>query len=96
MKTIAVTVHVPISTLAEKLTPEISRMIEGRAKPKLPPAPTAKLRDDLGSPDVAQAIQAVVQATNRLDRDQFTHGEQSAVTALFEAAKRLRTATRRI
>ena len=41
---------------------------------------------------VAHAIAYVIRAVEKLDRDQYTHGEASAVTALFEAGKRLRKA----
>lgn len=41
---------------------------------------------------VAQAIAHVIRAVGKFDRDQYTNGEASAATALFEAGKRLRKA----
>lgn len=41
---------------------------------------------------VRAAIDHVIRATEKYDRDQYTNGEASAATALFEAGKRLRRA----
>lgn len=41
---------------------------------------------------VNAAINHVIRATEKFDQDQYTNGEASAATALFEAGKRLRKA----
>ena len=96
MKTIAVTVQLPLSALVEQLAPEVARVVDDRPRPKGPPAQRMTItRVDLGSSEVEQAIKAVVYATDRLDADQHTRGEHGAAVALFEAAKQLRTAVKR-
>lgn len=81
--------------LARELAPEVTRMLMDPTyrPPVKPAAVVATVRPEV--PSLASAITDVLKATDRLENDQFTRGEQAAVQQLFEAAKRLRTAARR-
>lgn len=85
MKMIAVTANISREELER-----IARQELGLAKLQQPAAPIVAFHRH--SDAVTAAIQHVIRATEKFDRDQYSPGEASAATALFEAGKRLRTA----
>jgi len=82
--------------LAEELAPKVARiLLDQTYRPPVKPRPVeAVLKPE--RPTMEIAIHEVLKATDRLDADQYTKGEAAAAKQLFEAARRLRAAVRRL
>lgn len=87
MKTVSVMVDIPVGDLMRIAKQELGME-------PVAPIPDAAMDPSFYRRTVAtnSAIQHVIRATEKFDRDQYSPGEGSATTALFEAAKRLRKA----
>lgn len=82
--------------LADEMAPKVARiLLDQTYRPPVRPVPVLAVRKP-EPPTLRTAIHEVLKATDRLDADQYTVGEAAAVKQLFEAAKRLRTAARRL
>lgn len=95
MRSIPVTIQIPVRDIAQAMAAELG--LQPVKLPKIARSETswpgnggAVTRHEV--PTVEQAVADVVQATNRLDRDQYTSGAAASTTRLFEACKRLRRA----
>lgn len=85
MKSVELTVRVSPSELLKAATRELTRQ-DAEAPFQLAELMASQRR----SAALSSALDHVIRATNRYDRDQYSIGEGSAATALFEACKRLR------
>ncbi|MDM9647722.1 hypothetical protein [Rhizobium sp. S163] len=82
--------------LAEELAPKVARILLDQTY--RPPVKAREVRAVVKPerPSLENAIHEVIEATDRLDADQFTIGEAAAAKRLFQAAQRLRAAARRL
>ncbi|WP_160012496.1 hypothetical protein [Rhizobium sp. 18055] len=82
--------------LANELAPRVAQMLlDATYRPPVKPALVRAVRKP-EEPTLEIAIHEVLKAVDRLDADQYTNGEASAAKQLFEAARRLRAAARRL
>jgi hypothetical protein len=89
-------ISISAKELADAMAPKVARiLLDQTYRPPVIKVPVLAVRKP-EPPTLELAIHEVLKATDRLDADQFTIGEASAVKQLFEAAKRLRTAARRL
>ncbi len=94
MKTVAVTVNIPVKDLAKALSVELGLDTLDRCDRRPAPVPVRVTAPSFTAriPTVERAIEDVILATNRLEQDQYTQGEYRAVASLFAAVKKLRRA----
>lgn len=96
MKSVAIAGSMQIDLdVIERIAVEQLGMQRTDADPVRPPPPLDPFEIPR-IPQLDQAIADVIKATDKLDRDQFTSGEQSAMSGLFRAAKQLRLAVRQL
>lgn len=93
MKTIAIagSMHVDLDVIG-KIAAEQLGMRRPEAADAPPLDPAAAVRPFMPHMDVA--IEEVIDAINKLDRDQHTRAEAAAIRRLVRAAKQLRVADR--
>ncbi len=92
MKTVAVTINIDMRELATAIASELGPVDLHDRRPPAAPAPVRIPTYVTRILTVESAIDNVLKATTRLEDEQYSRGEHGATIALFEAAKKLRSA----
>lgn len=92
MRSIPVTINIPVRDIAQAMASELGLVPVKLPKIARSGGAQAMPAFDMALPTIDRAIEDVIQATNRLDRDQYTSAAGAAQLRLFETAKRLRRA----
>lgn len=87
MKMISVNLQIPAGQLAQAVADEIASSKGRNSRASL-------IAAQIGMPGVTDAIEAVIAATDKVDNNHHTRGEQAALNQLYQAARSLRMAVR--